>query len=223
MSETAVRPCIHPRCDDGTGNPYLTTQTMCDPCRAHYRRQFDWLIADYVTLKTTLAKPAASTGTFTRAKNQSFGHPAEWASDMCHDIANMLNAAEDELREAVDAGPALYVIPEPVKVVNAQRFITPRWDLFCTFPNADEFVDAIGQTHAHIRSRMGLTRFVQKLPMPCPSCDVAALVRTVGQVTCGACDRVIREEDYPMLARIAATAALDDLVDAYDARTKELA
>ena len=54
---TAVHPCAHPRCDDGYGNRRLTTQTMCDPCRNHYRKQLDWLVLDYVTIKATLPAP----------------------------------------------------------------------------------------------------------------------------------------------------------------------
>lgn len=211
MNERTIRPCIHPTCDDGTGNRSLTTRVMCDRCRLHYRRQLTWLVEDYVTLKTSLPRPITHPGT-RRGHPDTFGHPAEWASDHCRDIAGMLNDSEDELRAISGTGPALYVELEARKVASAYRYLTDRWDQFCTFPQADVYADMVVNTHKTIRSGLGLTKWVQKLPVPCPTCDTAALIQTVGLITCGECGREIREDDYPLFARI----ALDFLIDAYD-------
>lgn len=210
-----VSPCIHPSCDDGNGDKALTTQTMCDRCRRHYRREIDWLVIDYVTIKTALPRPVSRNSGSAGGKTttRTFGHPAEWASDRCSEIAGMLNDAEHHLRSEMNSSPALYICPENVKVASAHRYLTDRWDEFCTFEAADEFADAIHETHKALRSALGLTRFAQRLPLPCPSCDLATLVRYVGKIECTSCPRVIREEDYPMLTRI----AVDALIDAYDA------
>lgn len=211
MSERTIKPCIHPTCDDGTGNRSLTTLVMCDRCRRHYRRQLDWLIEDYITLKSSLPRPMSRQGV-NRGHPESFGHPAEWASDHCRDIAGMLNDAEDELRAITDSGPAIYVDLEAHKVASAYRYLTDRWETFCTFPQADVYADMVISTHQTIRAGLGLTKWARKLPVPCPSCDVAALTQSVGLITCGDCGREIREADYPLFARI----ALDYLIDAYD-------
>lgn len=212
----AVSPCIHPTCDDGTGNPALTTQTMCDRCRRHFRRELDWLVLDYVTIKATLPKPTATQrvggSSSGKPSQRSFGHPAEWASDRCTEVAGLLNDAEDQLRAARNEGPALFVCPESTKVASAHRYLTDRWDQFCTFDNADEFADAIHETHRVLRNALGQSRGGVKLPVPCPTCDVASLVQAAGQITCAGCHRVIREADYGLFTRI----AVDYLIDEYD-------
>lgn len=51
-----------------------------------------------------------------------------------------------------------------------------------------------------MRHQLGLTRPRIVLPIPCPQCDVASLVRTVDVrrdwIECGACDTVIDERFY---------------------------
>lgn len=211
MNEYPVAPCIYPGCDDGYGNPELTTQRMCHPSRNRYHKLLRWLTEDYVTLKASMPPPAKGE-TIRHGAPTSFGHPAEWASDTCRDIAGLLNDIEDQLRTTTNTGPALYVAPEPVLVRNAYRYLTNHFETLCTYPNAGPTAQAVNDTHHTIRSALGKTRFVQKLPTPCPSCDTHALVRTIHQITCESCDRIILEEEYPFLARM----VLDSLIDAYD-------
>lgn len=221
-----IRPCVHPRCDDGNGNARLTTQTMCDPCRNRVRTGIDWLAQDFVTLRTTLPRPAnigAQQGgkpTFTAA-----GHPAQWASDTCRLIAVTLNETEDALRDHLGDDPAIHPHNNEARMIrHATLYLTARIDAVCTFPGARSFADEIGELHHQIRRALGLTRYVQRLPLPCPTCDVVALVRHTAQIECESCGRIIREEDYGLLGRIAADAALDDLIAQYDAtHTDELA
>lgn len=217
--------CVHPRCDDGTGtgNHVLTTQHMCDHCRNRLNRQLGWLIEDYVTLKTELTQPGSGSDTTRRTTRQAFGHPAEWASDTCRDIAGLLNDAEDQLRAQQGDPPALYVAPETVKVRDARTYLQARWDDFCESPNVGGFAGAVIDTHAVIRGALGLTKFAQRLPTPCPSCDIAALTRYISHIECGSCGRIIREDDYPLFTRIATDAALDALIEDYDTRAASFA
>lgn len=215
-----ISPCVHPRCDDGNGNPRLTNQTMCDPCRQRVQQLLEWIVNDYARLKATMPKPIG-TGTKLTGKpmHGPSGHPAEWASDMCSQIALVLNEAEDALRDMLGDEPAAHPhSPEPSMVRNAFRYLTDRIDSVCTFDGARSTVQELGDLHHEVRSRTGLTRFQQRLPVPCPTCDVCSLIRFTGHIVCESCGRIIREEDYGMLSRIAADAALDDLIRDYDTR-----
>lgn len=211
----AVAPCIHPRCNDGNGNPQLTTLIMCDPCRRHYRRELEWLVLDYVTLKTWMPSPVRRGTQVRHIVATSFGHPAQWASDNCALIADSLTEIEDGLRESLGSPVAPpKTVGEAARVNHAYQYLRVRFTELCTYPIADGSVVDIHDLHQSIRKALGMTAFRQRLPMPCPSCDLAALFRYVGQVECDECGRIVREEDYPMLTRI----ALDALIDAYDTR-----
>lgn len=215
-----ISPCVHPRCDDGTGNPTLTMQTMCERCRAHVAHIIGWLVEDYVRLRSTLPKPISVNRTTSTGKPtfKAGGHPAEWASDMCRRIAITLNDTEDALRDHLGQEPAAHPhSPEAAMIRNAYRHLNLWIDDLCTFPGARASADELGDLHHEIRHATGLTRFAQRLPTPCPTCDVVALVRFTGHIICESCGRIIREEDYGMFTRIAAEAALDALIEQYDA------
>lgn len=215
---TRIRPCIHPRCDDGTGNPSLTTLTMCDPCRHRVTRTINWLIEDYTLLKTTLPTPVRASDTTPGTPTFGpTGHPSEWASDTARLIAVTLNETENALRDHLGHDPAVHPhVPEPVMLRHAHRYLTAHLDDLCTFPGARAAATEFGDLHHEVRRGTGQTRFQQRLPTPCPTCDVAALIRYTGHIICESCGRIIREEDYGLFARIAADAALDDLIDQYD-------
>jgi hypothetical protein len=130
-----------------------------------------------------------------------------------------MNEAEDALRDALGNDPAAHPhSPEPMMIRRAYRYLKTQIEAFCTFDGARASVEELGDLHHEVRYRTGQIKFRQRLPVPCPTCDVAALVRFTGEIICGSCGRVIREEDYGMLGRIAADAALDALIDAYDTR-----
>jgi hypothetical protein len=210
-----IRPCIHPRCNDGTGNKELTDDTMCRHCRRWYRRELTWLVEDYVILKSSLASyPSNLWDSSAGPSRESFGHPAEWASDTCRDIADLLDHIKDELESVTGkvSSATAHVASETVRVNTAYRYLSTRFDLLVTYPDAEATCGAIHDTHKTIRRALGYAKWSQRLPVPCPTCNTAALVRTVGLITCGECSRVIREDDYPMFTRI----ALDYLIDAYD-------
>lgn len=216
---TAVHPCAHPRCDDGYGNRRLTTQTMCDPCRNHYRKQLDWLVLDYVTIKATLPAPTSSGEKVRRSARQSFGHPREWASDRAALIAQVFNEHEDALRETLALKPSMNPHGNEARLINdAHRFLTDHFTDLCQSPDAADIAESISELHHQNRSALGLTRLARRLPMPCPDCETVALVQSVGQIDCHSCGRVVKEDLYPLLTRM----ALDTLIDEYDrARTDE--
>ena len=219
-NEPTVRPCIHPWCTRNGHDPELTRGTMCPPCRRHYRREIDWLVIDYVTIKHNLPQPITNTENTRRTSSRTYGHPAEWASDQAELIAAALNQTEDALREHLGHTPALPEKASETRRVNAAyRYLTDQFDALTTYPDARDTAVYLHDLHANNRRALGLTRLYQRLSVPCPDCDTASLVRSVGLITCGDCGREIREEHFGLFARL----ALDSLIAEYDTRTQELA
>lgn len=212
MTQPVVQECVYPDCtvDD---QPTLTTQVMCDRSRRHYRRELDWIVIDYVTLKSGMPSPARR-GTQVRASNlKSFGHPAEWSSDQAALIADVLNETEDDLRDHLRHEPPPHPrVEEAHRVEHAYRYLVDRFDDLCVYPGAEGAALVIHERHQRIRSLLGLTRFVQWLPTPCPNCTTPALTRNQDQITCGDCGFVIKEANYAFMARV----LLDTLLDDYD-------
>lgn len=221
-----LEPCIYPRCDDGSEahEPRFTYDTVCNSCRKRYGKLLGFVLMDYVTLKSSLGSPIRrpSDGSKHMApKAKSFGHPAESDSDWAAMIADQLNELEHDLREHLSDGAAVHPrLLEVRRVQLAYNYLTNHFNDLCTHPAADDYAANLVEIHGKTRSRLGQTRFVQRLKTPCPSCDVVALVRSVGQIECGndKCRRVIPEDHYLFWARI----LLDELVDAYDNNTPEM-
>ncbi len=221
---STIRPCIHPWCARNDRDPELTRDVMCKPCRRHYRRELDWLVLDYVIIKSTLPTPVARGSTLRRSRSTSFGHPAEWASDRVELIAAALNRAEDALRENLHHRPALGEKVSEVRRVNAaHHYLTDHFEELVTYPDARDTAVHLHDLHQQNRSALGLTRFYERLPFACPACDTGkALLRMPGLIKCGECHHETREEHYGLLAR----KVLDALINEYDARhaqTEELA
>jgi hypothetical protein len=209
----AVSPCVYPRCNDGHGNPTLTTQVMCERSRRHYRREIDWLVMDYVALKAGMPAPVRS-GTHERQSNlKSFGHPAEWASDQAAEIAQVLNWIEDGLRDHLGHTPPPHPFVRQNRLVShAYRYLTDKFDDLCTYPAAGDSAEEIHALHQKCRRLLGQTKFGQLLPTPCPACDAATLTRTTDSISCAECGETIREEHYAFMTRV----ILDELIDSYD-------
>lgn len=215
-------PCVYPRCDDGSvrdeKTPRLTRNVICNNCRKRYAKTLDWLVQDYATIKHELPAPARRPGDGSQhvsPKAKSFGHPAQWASDAARKIADSLNWAEDDLRDYRRDEPGVHPLVFEVHVVQrAYAYLTAHFEDLCTFPQAGDLAAYLTDLHGKMRSSLGQTRLAEHLPTPCPSCDVKALVRSVGQVECANCKRVIAEEQYPFLTRL----IIDDLIKAYDTR-----
>lgn len=211
-----VAPCAYPGCDDGEGNAALTTDVICTRSRRHYRKVLDWLTIDYVTVKTQMPKPAKRTAGAQRRAQREYGHPAEWASDMAREIAEVMNLIEDGLRDyrGDEPPPNLRTAAEPRVVEHARRYFDVRFDDLCTYPAAADTAVELDDLHQKVRRALGQTRFAQRIPTPCPECDVAALVRTVDQIDCRSCGAQIPESHYEFFANV----LIDEVIRAYDTR-----
>jgi hypothetical protein len=212
-----VSPCLYPGCDDGHDQPELTSDCVCSACRRRYRRLLDWIVEDYATVKTALPAPTrtSSNSKLATTRARSFGHPAEWASDTASWIADILGWVEDGLRDELGDEPPLHPrAVEAHRVAAAYHYLTVRMNALCTYSAARDTAIELVDLHAQVRRTLGLTRFTQRLPTPCPNCDVAGLLRTTGRIECANCATVIREEHYPFLTRL----VIDELITAYDTR-----
>ena len=219
MSEAAtVSPCRFPRCRDKDGNPRLTSEPVfCLGCQSLYRKLLGWLVLDFLALRQ-FPSPARIEGDGSKhqeQKSKSFGHPAEWASDTMSEIAQSLNWAEDGLRDELGHEPPIHPYASEVILIRSGfNYLSAQFQRLCTYSAAEDTAIEFDDLHRKIRRKLGHTRYVQRLPTPCPWCDVAALVRSVGQIDCGECGKSIADQHYEWFANL----VLDAMIDAYDTR-----
>lgn len=196
----SVAPCVFPGCTDIEGNPRLVDSTICEPCRHKYRRTLNWLAMDFVHLKSTLPAPSMGSDSGARyesPKSKSFGHPAEWASMTCTEIAQALNWAEDGLRDHLEHTPGIHQYArESILVAHGYKYLLAQFDVLCVYPAAEDTAAELDELQRRIRSHLGLNKMRQWLPTPCPWCDTALLVRSVGQIDCEGCGKIIEEQFY---------------------------
>lgn len=214
---SAVTSCPYPGCRDGDGNPRLTQDVFCGPCQRRLHRLLLWLMLDYVTLRSQMPAPVSNNPV--RASNsREYGHPREWASDAAREITECLTWTEDAIRESLDLAPVdLRRAGEVLRVKTAFEFLSQRFNALLDYADVAEVAAELEDLHRKLRSRLGMTRFVQLLPVPCPFCETQALLRSVGEITCGDCGRVIREEHYDWLTGY----LLDRMIEDYDTRKTE--
>lgn len=223
---STARPCVRPGCDTDDGQPVITTDVMCDRCRARFWRDLRWLVEDYTTIKAGMVRPVrpgdqAAAGTTRRV--ESFGHPAEWASDTCRDVAGLLDHVAREY--ATHTGGTLPTAgggdAEPAVVARAYRYLTDRFHDLCSWPDIGHHAGAIAETHRTIRATLGQTRYVRKLPTPCPRCGLLSLGQETGVIWCmdDACGYVVPEQQYGWIGRL----ALDQALEAWETRQRDTA
>jgi hypothetical protein len=176
----SIRPCVYPGCRDTDGNPRLTTDVICGPSRGHYRTTLTRLGWDYVTIHTTMPKPATF-GPRTRTSSaRTYGHPAEWASDTLAEIADALNTAEAAVRGWLGHAPAVHSgHAEPRRVALALHYLDVWFDELCIHPNAGTAADQITDLHRRIYSALSGGPHRTRLPVPCPECDLVLLARVL--------------------------------------------
>lgn len=211
-----ISPCIYPRCDDGTGNPVLTTEGACRVCRHRYRRLINHLVLDWARLRTEMPAPTAQPDTTRRTQRRVYGHPAEWASDSAADIANKLNWTHDALADHLgDRPPPHPGTTERGRIQAAYTYLEPRIHQLVTIDSAADIATELAELHHRIRANLGYTRLYQRLPgVPCLNCSTMALVLIDNDtIECGECGETIRHELFGLIARH----AVDSLIDRYDA------
>ena len=198
---------------------------------AKLRRTLYWLIQDWIDLHDTLPVPAGPGGG--RSSNvRTYGHPAEWASDQCRQIADLFWSWHDlesdrrgETRPTPMVGEGRRVRTERQVIVAAWHYLEPRLDdmLAARVPLDQMHLqppwlwewavddDALGElfdVHRDIRTRTCRTRPRYTLPIPCPNsdCGLRTLQRIagIGQdfIVCDACGYSIKDEHYPLLIRM---------------------
>lgn len=225
MSETrttasSVSPCTYPGCRDIDGNPRLTRQIICDPSRRHYSTVIDRLVLHYTLIRRDMPQPAAHPGNqrIMRVQTRDYGHPREWASDTAREIADQLSEAHDALAEIVGLpGPPWHGHAETRRVALSHRFLTNWFDKLCTMPGAADTAVALYELDRDVRRGLGKTDPRRFLPVPCPGCELLALVREISlgdgrdEVTCRNpdCGQQIPSERYSWWTRT----LLDEMID----------
>ncbi|WP_417233503.1 hypothetical protein [Arthrobacter sp.] len=222
-------PCQYPTCNDGDGNPVLTTLTICEDCRPRYWTAIRRLVIDYVQLKANFPKPISGTAAPDKRPSRplSFGHPAEWASATAWEVAALLTEIHHNVAEHNGDPDACQTrAAEPTRVNNALEYLSTHFESLCTMPAAGDVADEINTAHNQIRSRLGQTRRVEQLPTPCPRCNLRALTRTPGDdtVECRACTHRMTHDIYLAHTRHVAGETVttidnerDNLIAQYDA------
>ena len=73
-------------------------------------------------------------------------------------------------------------------------------------PAIDSFADELRSIRSTLRTTFGYGRYVDRLPAPCPDCDMMSLYRDDGAswVECGNCGRLWSENEYQRLCVILA-------------------
>lgn len=221
-TERTISPCRYPGCRDVDGNPRLTRDIICEHSRHHYRKVLDRLALHYVLLRVRLPRPVPPPGErIMRVVAKTWGHPAEWASDIAAAVATQLNDAHDSLADHLRHDPP----PHPGsreygRVAHAHHYLTAWFERLCDYPAAGDTAEALLDLDRDIRRGLGKTDPQRFLPVPCPSCDLLGLVRTIAvddgkdAVDCKACGEHIPSERYGwwtrrLLSEVIADAPID--------------
>lgn len=211
-----IGPCVFPRCTDIEGNPRLTWEVICFPCRSRYMRIIDRLAWNYVAIRDTL--PRGQSNPDERAVKitaREYGHPAEQASDVARAVADQLNEAHDGLADhRGDNPPPHPQNREAGKVQSAHRYLTLWHAELCTYPAAADTAESLVDLDRQVRRLLGMTSPMKQLHVPCPECELLTLVRHlavsgVDQVECQNCGYTVPEKYFGLWARM----VLDDMLE----------
>lgn len=170
------------------------------------RRELYWLTQDWILLSRSLPTPSGGGGERT-SNVRVYGHPAEWASDQCRQIADlfygwheMVSTRRGESIPAPITTPSgMRVRSERQVIVAAWRYLEPRleWMLAERTPLdemlmpapwlwewrwEDEAFRELFDLHRQIRSRTGQNTPTVTLSIPCPNstCGLRTLQRSPG-------------------------------------------
>lgn len=181
----------------------------------HLRRTLYWLALDWILLRQSLpVPPRRETTRHTTARE--YGHPAEWASDRAAEIVDKVTGWHDYLAEKRGETPPPQGA-EARRLVSAWQYLEPRLEQLAELVER-EALQELSDLHYRIRNTLGYNNPSVTLPMPCPSCELIALQRTVGighdYIACGnpECNYVVRDDEdgknYKWLVRV----CLDTLI-----------
>lgn len=217
-----ISPCQHPGCNRDNGNPELTRYVFCDHCTHWFKRTMQWVLEDYVTLKTELPKPFVSSSSGRGSQPTGFGHPREWASNLAQDISKWVAEVTNNWLEANNHPTRVFSEDGAIRyAVNHWPRWTETWAQ--AWDSAGEIAAEAQDLHRKARAGMGHTRMVTSLSAPCPMCDMLALVQVSGSegVQCEYCG--MRYADYAAVASTVivdeqrrAEQTIDQLIEAYE-------
>lgn len=187
----SISPCVYTGCRDLDGNPRLTTDTICDPSRGHYRRTLDRLREHWLVLHTLMPEPVRAPGERVVVKQgeKLHSHPREWASDQARAIARLFDDAHREVRQHTRAGMPRVGSSETARIRAAYDFLTARFHDLCTYPEAASTAAMFHNLNRGIRAGLGETVRRARVTVPCPRCELLMLVRVddmdgIGGVEC---------------------------------------
>ncbi|QLF84874.1 hypothetical protein SEA_BBQVALINDRA_65 [Gordonia phage BBQValindra] len=194
------------------------------------RRLLYWLTQDWIHLSRALPTPASQGGRSSNVKE--YGHPAEWASDQCRQIADLFWEWHNLV--ATDRGETLptpmcspqgrRIRTERQVIVAAWKYLEPRleWMLERRVPVSsmtlsppwlweweleDDAFSELFELHNVIRRRTGHATIRHLLPLPCPKCEMLTLVRRRGMDTldfiiCDQCGYYVADDHYDFLVTL---------------------
>lgn len=178
-----------------------------------YRLTIDWL-----HLHTQLPTPPRQQ-TLRHTKTHTYGHPAEWASDTAALIADMLTSWHDYLAEQRNETPPPHG-NEQKRIIAAWKYLEPRCEQLTQLVTHDDLKE-LPDLHHRILRILGFSKAPKYiLPVPCPSCGLLAMERTIGMggndyIACGNpdCTYIVRDDpdgkNYKWLIRV----CLDTLIE----------
>lgn len=151
------------------------------------RQTLDWLVLDWILLRTTLPTPPRKE-TIRRTGRREYGHPAEWASDKAARITTILNEWHDYLADHRNETPPP-TGSEQRRLTAAWKYLEPRIEQLCQLVEAEAF-EELSDLHHDIRRTLGYDRQPAIwLNIECPACDHRAVFRDLQQekLSCGNC------------------------------------
>lgn len=184
----------------------LTSDFICDACRRRVQHAVDGLLRMYVQLDVELLHlPVAADG------------PVGSATESKPPLRIHILEFMDRLRDTADGWVRVirterhYTEPwaAPTRgaaMMAAQRFLRAHQDYLLDSPHAVRFASDLLHLEHRGRQILGWNRLVHHLPVPCPYCDLLALVRVDGddRVFCTVCATAWSEDDYRRLVLILA-------------------
>lgn len=201
----AVTPCPYPQCRDVAGDAALTSAGICERCRVRVERDLRTVPYLYVALHLELPPGRGATSDKVSGTRSPAVPLRLSLLEAGSALADIVNDWTDLVRRHAgfppDRGGAKR---EAWRVERGVSVLLPRVDQACLL--AAESAVALSTATLTARHLLGITRLVHRLAVPCPDCDLLALVREDGStyVRCRNCGARWSEELYQSLARVIA-------------------
>lgn len=201
-----ISPCLYPRCVDRDGNATLTGDGICTWCRdKRVARDLNAAPTLYTQLRLAVV-PGKSKREDKVSGSRTPAVPLVLAMlDQATRLFDALQDWADVVRVAAQLAPRpAGHTREGWSVNTSVALLLPRLDQACAV--APTLAVELGAETQSARGMLQITRLVHRLDVPCPDCDLKALVREDGAayIRCRACGACWAEELYQSLARVIA-------------------